>query len=42
MSQKIVVIGMGYIGIPAAALLADVNDFSVVGLQRCSKRSGLN
>jgi UDP-N-acetyl-D-mannosaminuronic acid dehydrogenase len=40
MSQKIVVIGMGYVGIPAAALLADVNDFTVVGLQRRSKRSG--
>jgi UDP-N-acetyl-D-mannosaminuronic acid dehydrogenase len=40
MSQKIIVIGMGYVGIPAAALLADVKDFSVVGLQRRSKRSG--
>jgi UDP-N-acetyl-D-mannosaminuronic acid dehydrogenase len=40
MSKKIVVIGMGYVGIPAAALLADVENFSVVGIQRRSKRSG--
>jgi UDP-N-acetyl-D-mannosaminuronic acid dehydrogenase len=40
MQKKIVVIGMGYVGIPAAALLADVKNFSVVGLQRRSKRSG--
>jgi UDP-N-acetyl-D-mannosaminuronic acid dehydrogenase len=40
MSQKIVVIGMGYVGIPAAALLADVKEFNVVGIQRKSKRSG--
>jgi len=40
MSQKIVVIGMGYVGIPAAALLADVEEFNVVGIQRRSKRSG--
>jgi len=40
MSQKIVVIGMGYVGIPAAALLADVPNYSVVGIQRHSKRSG--
>ncbi len=40
MSQKIVVIGMGYVGIPAAALLADVKEYTVVGLQRRSKRSG--
>ena len=40
MLQKIVVIGMGYVGIPAAALFADVKDFSVVGIQRRSKRSG--
>ena len=40
MSKKIVVVGMGYVGIPAAALLADVDDYSVVGIQRRSKRSG--
>jgi len=40
MSKKIVVIGMGYVGIPAAALLADVEGFSVIGIQRRSKRSG--
>jgi len=37
---KIVVIGMGYVGIPMAALLADVEDYSVTGVQRRSKRSG--
>ena len=40
MSKKIVVVGMGYVGIPAAALLADVDGYSVVGIQRRSKRSG--
>ncbi|MDP8215208.1 MAG: nucleotide sugar dehydrogenase [Candidatus Euphemobacter frigidus] len=40
MNTKIAVIGMGYVGIPAAALLADVADFEVTGLQRRSKRSG--
>ncbi|MCF2137564.1 MAG: nucleotide sugar dehydrogenase [Candidatus Thorarchaeota archaeon] len=40
MTTKIVVIGMGYVGIPAAALLADVDGFDVTGLQRRSKRSG--
>lgn len=40
MSKKIVVIGMGYVGIPAAALFADVNEHTVVGLQRRSSRSG--
>ncbi len=40
MVTKIVVIGMGYVGIPAAALLADVEGHSVIGLQRRSKRSG--
>lgn len=40
MCQKIVVIGMGYVGIPAAALFADVESFNVVGIQRRSKRSG--
>jgi UDP-N-acetyl-D-mannosaminuronic acid dehydrogenase len=40
MSTKITVIGMGYVGIPMAALLADVEDFYVTGIQRRSKRSG--
>ncbi|MFW9921222.1 MAG: nucleotide sugar dehydrogenase, partial [Candidatus Thorarchaeota archaeon] len=40
MITKIVVIGMGYVGIPAAALLADVDGFDVTGLQRRSQRSG--
>jgi UDP-N-acetyl-D-mannosaminuronic acid dehydrogenase len=37
---KIVVIGMGYVGIPCAALLADVPGFQVMGIQRRSERSG--
>ncbi len=40
MTTKVVVIGMGYVGIPAAALIADVDGYEVVGLQRRSKRSG--
>lgn len=40
MVTRIVVIGMGYVGIPAAALLADVDGFDVTGLQRRSARSG--
>jgi len=40
MPRKIVVIGMGYVGIPAAALFADVPGFEVVGVQRRSERSG--
>ncbi|MHA2227564.1 MAG: nucleotide sugar dehydrogenase [Candidatus Thorarchaeota archaeon] len=40
MATKIVVIGMGYVGIPCAALLAEVDGFDVTGLQRKSKRSG--
>ena len=40
MTKKIVVIGMGYVGIPMAVLLADVDDFYVTGIQRQSKRSG--
>ena len=40
MTKKIVVVGMGYVGIPAAALFADVKGFNVVGIQRRSKRSG--
>ncbi len=31
---------MGYVGIPAAALFADLEGFNVVGLQRRSQRSG--
>ena len=38
--MKIVVFGMGYVGIPAAALFADVDGFEVVGVQRRSARSG--
>ncbi|MCK5398112.1 MAG: nucleotide sugar dehydrogenase, partial [Thermoplasmata archaeon] len=37
---KVVVIGMGYVGIPAAALFADVEGFEVTGVQRRSQRSG--
>ncbi|MFW9824763.1 MAG: nucleotide sugar dehydrogenase, partial [Candidatus Thorarchaeota archaeon] len=40
MSTNIVVIGMGYVGIPMAALLADVDNFFVTGIQRRSQRSG--
>ncbi|MFX1411697.1 MAG: nucleotide sugar dehydrogenase, partial [Promethearchaeota archaeon] len=40
MSTNIIVIGMGYVGIPMAALLADVEDFYVIGIQRSSQRSG--
>ena len=39
-STRIAVIGMGYVGIPAAVLFADVPDFEVVGVQRRSQRSG--
>jgi UDP-N-acetyl-D-mannosaminuronic acid dehydrogenase len=38
--MNIVVIGMGYVGIPCAALLADVPGFNVIGVQRRSERSG--
>ena len=38
--MNIVVIGMGYVGIPCAALLADVPGFRVTGIQRRSARSG--
>ncbi len=38
--MNIVVIGMGYIGIPCAVLLADVPGFNVTGGQRRSERSG--
>ncbi|HID71131.1 MAG TPA: nucleotide sugar dehydrogenase [Thermoplasmata archaeon] len=40
MVTKIAVIGMGYVGIPCAALLADVDGYDVTGIQRRSKRSG--
>ncbi len=40
MPTNIVVIGMGYVGIPMAALLSDVDDFYVTGIQRRSQRSG--
>ena len=39
-NTKITVFGMGYVGIPCAALLADVPNFQVTGIQRRSKRSG--
>ncbi len=39
MAEKVAVIGMGYVGIPIAALLADTGDFEVIGIQRRSKRS---
>lgn len=37
---KICVIGMGYVGIPVAALLADQKGLDVTGIQRRSQRSG--
>jgi len=40
MNLEIVVIGMGYTGIPVAAMLANVEGFNVTGVQRRSKRSG--
>ncbi|MHA1228041.1 MAG: nucleotide sugar dehydrogenase [Candidatus Hodarchaeales archaeon] len=40
MCAKVAVIGMGYVGIPIAALLADTGKFDVTGIQRRSKRSG--
>ncbi|MDP7266179.1 MAG: hypothetical protein QGH39_11550, partial [Candidatus Thermoplasmatota archaeon] len=38
--KKMVVIGMGYVGIPAAVLFADTGKYEVVGIQRRSERSG--
>jgi len=38
--MKIAVVGMGYVGIPSAALFADVDGVTVTGVQRRSKRSG--
>ncbi|MFW9809073.1 MAG: UDP-N-acetylglucosamine 2-epimerase [Candidatus Thorarchaeota archaeon] len=40
MVTKITVTGMDNVGIPCAALLADVDGFQVIGLLRRSKRSG--
>jgi UDP-N-acetyl-D-mannosaminuronic acid dehydrogenase len=37
---RVAVIGMGYVGIPAAVLFADAPGFEVVGVQRRSPRSG--
>ena len=37
---KISVIGMGYVGVPVAALLADQKGVDVTGIQRRSQRSG--
>lgn len=37
--MKLVVVGMGYVGTPVAALFADVPDFKVTGIQRRSNRS---
>ena len=39
-NMEIVVVGMGYVGIPAAALFANVEGIRVTGVQRRSKRSG--
>jgi len=39
LDKKIAVIGMGYVGIPAAVLLASAG-YSVTGIQRRSERSG--
>jgi UDP-N-acetyl-D-mannosaminuronic acid dehydrogenase len=38
--RGLAVIGMGYVGIPAAALFADAEGFHVTGIQRRSARSG--
>jgi UDP-N-acetyl-D-mannosaminuronic acid dehydrogenase len=38
--KTIAVIGMGYVGIPAAALFADAPGYRVIGIQRRSARSG--
>ena len=38
--MKIAVVGMGYVGVPIAALLADVEGCDVTGIQRRSPRSG--
>jgi len=38
-SMNVVVVGMGYVGTPVAALFADVSGFKVTGIQRRSPRS---
>ena len=38
--NKIAVVGMGYVGIPVAALLANQEGLDVTGIQRRSQRSG--
>jgi UDP-N-acetyl-D-mannosaminuronic acid dehydrogenase len=38
--NRIAVVGMGYVGIPVAALLADQEGMDVTGIQRRSQRSG--
>ena len=38
--MKIVVVGMGYVGTPVAALFADVPGVTVTGIHRRSERSG--
>jgi len=38
--MNLVVVGMGYVGTPVAALFADVPGFHVTGIQRRSPRSG--
>lgn len=40
MAYRVVVIGMGYVGIPCAVLFADAEGFEVIGVQRRSRRSG--
>ena len=37
---RIAVIGMGYVGVPVAALLANKKGVDVTGIQRRSQRSG--
>jgi len=37
---RVAVVGMGYVGVPLAAVLAEAPGFTVVGVQRRSKRSG--
>ncbi len=38
--MRVAVVGMGYVGVPLAAVLADTPGFTVVGVQRRSERSG--
>jgi UDP-N-acetyl-D-mannosaminuronic acid dehydrogenase len=38
--KRVAVVGMGYVGIPVAALLADQKGVDVTGIQRRSQRSG--